>query len=322
MIASVNEIVDRIKLFLLDYGAMKDSWPRIAVLGAGAVGSYFGGMLARAGAPVTLIGRARHVEAITSDGLFLDSIHFQERIAVAASTRESAALGADLVLLCVKTVDTEDAAKALAPHLAPDAVVISLQNGVDNVARIRAASTISAIPAVVYVAAAITAPGRIKHSGRGDLVIGGLPEMAAMFARAGIPCRVSQNIEADLWTKMIMNCAYNAISALGRAKYGRVVSNVWTRDLMREVIAEAAAIARAAGVPLPDTDINSIVFKLAEAMPEATSSTAQDIARGNRTEIDSLNGYLVRRGAELGIATPVNQALHALVKLLEESAKV
>ena len=195
---------------------MHDSWPRIAVLGAGAVGSYFGGMLARAGAPVTLIGRPRHVEAINRDGLFLDSLHFQEHIAVPASTSESAARDADIVLLCVKTVDTENAAKALTAHLSAGSVVISLQNGVDNVERVRAASTIAAIPAVVYVAAAITAPGRIKHSGRGDLVIGSRPEIAAMFARAGIPCRVSDNIETDLWTKMIMNCAYNAISGRDR----------------------------------------------------------------------------------------------------------
>ena len=300
---------------------MQDSWPRIAVLGAGAVGSYFGGMLARAGAPVTLIGRPRHVEAITRDGLFLDNLHFQEHIPISASTSESAARDAEIVLLCVKTVDTENAAIALAPHLSASAVVISLQNGVDNVERIRAAAQIAAIPAVVYVAAAITVPGCIKHSGRGDLVIGSLPDLAAMFARAGIPCRVSENIEADLWTKMIMNCAYNAISALGRAKYGRVVSNPWTRDLMREVASEAIAIARAAGLQLPGADMNSVVLQLAEAMPEATSSTAQDIARGNRTEIDSLNGYLVRRGAALGIPTPFNQTLHALVKLLEESAK-
>ena len=185
--------------------------------------------------------------------------------------------------------------------------------------RIRAASKIAAIPAVVYVAAAITAPGCIKHSGRGDLVIGSHPAIAATFTRAGIPCRISKNIEVDLWTKMIMNCAYNAISALGRAKYGRVVRNDWTRKLMRQVTAEAVAIARAAGVRLPDADFDSVVFKLAEAMPEATSSTAQDIARGNRTEIDSLNGYLVRRGAELGVATPFSATLHALVKLLEES---
>src|SRR6185295_2722515 len=120
-------------------------------------------------------------------------------------------------------------------------------------------------------------PGCIKHSGRGDLVIGSLPSIAAMFARAGIPCRVSENIAADLWTKMIMNCAYNAISALGRAKYGRVVNDRSTRDLMQQVTSEAVAIARAAGVPLPDADMSSVVLQLAHAMPEAMSSTAQDI---------------------------------------------
>src|SRR5262249_47456204 len=142
---------------------------------------------------------------------------------------------------------------------------------------------------------------------------------AALFTRAGIPCRVSENIEADLWTKMIINCAYNAISALSRARYGRIVANPWTRDVMRQVIEEAAAVARAGGVRFPEGDLVAVGIRLAQSMGNATSSTAQDIARGKRTEIDSLNGYVVRRGAELGIGTPVNQTLHALVKLLEEA---
>lgn len=305
---------------------------RIAVFGAGAVGSYYGGMLARAGAAVTLIGRAPHVDAIKSKGLFLDSVNFQEQIRISASTDMDAVRDAEIVLFCVKTFDTEEAAKSLSRHLAPGAHLISLQNGVDNVERIRSAAKIQAIPAVVYVAVAMTAPGRIRHSGRGDLIIGempaagqqkpqghDLPMVAKLFVRAGIPCSVSQNIEADLWVKMIMNCAYNAISALGRAKYGRAVHNPWTRDLMTRVTEEAVAVARASGVRLPESDIAAAVLKLADTMSEATSSTAQDIARGNRTEIDSLNGYIVRRGTQLGVATPVNQALHALVKLLEDS---
>jgi 2-dehydropantoate 2-reductase len=299
------------------------------VLGAGAVGCYFGGMLARAGADVTLIGRPHHVEAITRDGLFLDTLHFQQRVTVAASSELSAAHDAGIVLFSVKTFDTEDAAKSLAPHLLPGAAVVSLQNGVDNVERMRSAAHIDAVPAVVYVACAMTAPGRVKHSGRGDLILGDLfgtgrdlESLAAVFTNAGVPCRVSDNIACDLWTKMIINCAYNAISALGRSQYARLVSNPWTRELMKQVTEEAVAIARAAGVRLPETDMVNAVWKLAETMSHAMSSTAQDIARGNRTEIDSLNGYLVRRGAQLGIATPVNQALHALVKLLEESSQM
>ena len=309
-----------------------NTWPRIAVVGAGAVGCYFGGMLARAGLAVTLIGRPHHVEAITQDGLLLDSMHFQQQIPVSASSRMNAAGEAELILLCVKTLSTVAAAKSLAPHLARGAVVLSLQNGVDNVERIRSATPVEAFPAVVYVAAEMTAPGRVKHTGRGDLIIGDLlgharedaarqgqlESIAALFTGAGVPCRVSDNIEGELWTKMIINCTYNPISALGRARYHRLVQNPWTREVMILAVQEALAVAHAAGIRLPDVDMVEVALKIAESMANAISSTAQDLARGKLTEIDSLNGYLVRRGAELGIGTPVNQTLHALVKLLEE----
>jgi len=298
---------------------------RVAVLGAGAVGCFFGGMLARAGVPVTLIGRARHVDAINANGLFLEGLCFQEHIRIPASTDVSMAHDAEIILFCVKTVDTEPAAKLLRS----EAVIVSLQNGVDNVARIRASTGIEAIPAVVYVGAAMTAPGHVKHSGRGDLVIGDvwrnahlrerLPGIAQMFERAEVPCRVSENVEGELWTKMIINCAYNAISALGRAKYSALVRDPLTRDLMKQVTEEAIAVARADGVHLPDTDLMEAVWKIGDALAGATSSTAQDIARGSRTEIDSLNGYIVRRGVELNVPTPANQTLHALIKLRESA---
>jgi len=304
-----------------------NEWPQIAVLGAGAVGCYFGGMLARAGASVTLIGRAPHVDAMNCDGLFLETTHFQERIPVSASTNVAAVGLAQVVLLCVKTIDTEEAARAVAPCLAGDAVLVSFQNGVDNVERIRSATGIQALPAVVYVAAEMTGPGRVKHNGRGDLVIGDpsgqdrdrIENLAKVFVRAGVPCRISENIEADLWTKLIMNCAYNPISALARARYGCIVDNPGTRELMKPVTAEVMAVARAAGVRFPDGDMVEAVFRLGRAMANAISSTAQDLALGKRTEIDSLNGYVARRGEELGVPAPVNRTLYALVKLLEEA---
>lgn len=213
---------------------------KIAVMGAGAVGCYFGGMLARAGKRVTLIGRRAPVETIARDGLFLDSFRFQERIAVAASTQPDAARDADLVLFAVKTTENESAARQLQPHLAPGATLLSLQNGVDNVEQIRAASGIVALPAVVYVAASVPEPGRIRHVARGDLIIGDthrreeIAGIARCFEEAGVSCRVSENIEGELWTKMIMNCAYNAISALSHAPYGRVAGSPWTRAVMRK----------------------------------------------------------------------------------------
>lgn len=308
----------------------EQDWPRIAVMGAGAVGCYFGGMLARAGAPVTLIGRQPHVAAINRDGLHIDGLHVREQVRVTASEDVRAARNAAIVLLCVKTLDTETAARSLAAHLAPGTIVASLQNGVDNVERIRAAAGISAIPAAVYVGVAMAAPGRVKHSGRGDLAVGvraggsrrELEDFAALFIRAGVPCRISENIEGDLWTKLLMNCACNAVSALGRARYGRIVHHSATRAIMTQVGREVEAVARAVGVCLPAGDLLDLVWKLGDAMPNATSSTAQDIARGKPTEIDSLNGYVARRGAELGIATPVNQTLHAMVKLLEETTSM
>lgn len=302
--------------------------PRVAVLGAGAVGCYFGGMLARAGAPVTLIARRARAEAIQHEGLFIDAVHFQGRVPVAASSDLSAARAAEVVLFCVKTVDTESAAQQLRPHLAPGALLISLQNGVDNVERIRAASGIDAIPAVVYVAAEMTAPARVKHSGRGDLILGegkqpgrlrDLQALAEIFERSGVPCRISDQIAVEQWTKMVLNCAYNAISALARANYGAIAHNTQVHAVMEQAITEAVAVARASGIPMNHVDMLAAGSRLGDAMNQATSSTAQDVVRGKPTEIDSLNGYIARRGRELGVPTPVNQTLHALVKLLEQS---
>lgn len=305
-------------------------WPRIAVVGAGAVGCYFGGMLARVGAPVTLIGRAPHVDAINRAGLLIDGIHFKERIPVSASTELGAARDAQLILFSVKTVDTEGTAKLLAPHLARNTIVVSLQNGVDSVEHIRTASGIRAIPAVVYVAVAMAGLGQVKHTGRGDLIIGNpsagpdsdrsqLEEVAATFVRAGVPCRISENVAADLWEKLIMNCAYNAASALCRSQYGRILQDPGAVEVMKRVVKEAVAVADASGIQLAEDAMIAAVLKLGKAMPATLSSTAQDIARGKPTEIDSLNGFLVRKGSELGVPTPVNQALHVLVKLLEQS---
>jgi 2-dehydropantoate 2-reductase len=303
----------------------RQGWPKIAVVGAGAVGGYFGGLLARAGAPVVMIGRAAFVEAVRKNGLFLDTLHFQESVRIEASAELEAVCGAEIVLFCVKTTDNAATAKALAPLLAPGALVLSMQNGVDNVEQIRAAAHLEALPSVVYVAASVPEPGRVKHVGRGDLVVGprnkNTERIAALFSQANVPCRISENIEGELWTKLIWNCALNAVSALGRAKYGQIAASADARKVVETVVDEVLAVARAAhihppGLEDPKTAIAG-AFKIATQMAEALSSTAQDMNRGKRTEIDSLNGYISRRGAELGVPTPVNHALYALVKLAE-----
>jgi 2-dehydropantoate 2-reductase len=289
------------------------------------VGGYFGGLLARAGAPVVMIGRPAFVEAVKKSGLFLDTLQFQESVRVEASTELDAARGADLVLFCVKTTDNAMTARALGPLLAPGALVLSFQNGVDNVEQIRAVAAIEALPTVVYVAASVPEPGRVKHVGRGDLVFGPTNQKTeratALFTRAGVPCRISENIEGELWTKLVWNCALNAVSALGRAKYGQIAASADARKVVETVVDEVLAVAHAANVHPPGLEDPKTAiagaFKIATQMAEAFSSTAQDMNRGKRTEIDSLNGFVSRRGAELGVATPVNHALYALVKLAE-----
>jgi 2-dehydropantoate 2-reductase len=272
------------------------------------------------------------VAAIVRDGLLLETLRFSDRVRVSASTEIAAARGAQLVLFCVKSTDTEAAARELAPYLGRDTMVLSLQNGVDNLERLRTHVRGPAFAAVVYVAAAMAGPGHVRHTGRGDLVIGALPpddtrdagpaldRLAARLHRAGIPCVVSDNVEGELWAKLLINCAYNAISALGRARYRRIGASPAALGVMQEAVREVIAVAQAAGVRLPDGDLLEQARRISESMSGATSSTAQDIARGKRTEIDHLNGCVVRRGEELGVPTPVNRTLHALVKLLEEAA--
>ena len=290
----------------------------IAVVGAGAVGCYFGAMLARAGVPVTLIGRRQHVEAINRDGLFLERSDFQEYVKVQASTEIDVVRDATIILLCVKTIDTEKAALQIAPHLATDALLVSFQNGVDNVERIQRAIGINAIPAVVYVAAAMSGPGRVKHNGRGDIVIGDVPRVSTVFQGAGVPCRISDNIAGELWTKLVMNCAYNAVSAVTGSRYLPIKNNSLTRDVMKGLIEEVVAVANAGGIQMATANhLMEAALKLGDAMASATSSTQQDLSIGRLTEIDSLNGYVVRRGRALGVPTPVNATLYALVKFLE-----
>jgi 2-dehydropantoate 2-reductase len=292
---------------------------KVAVMGAGAVGCYYGGMLARAGHDVVLIGRAEHVEAIERQGLRLETQTFDERIRVAASTQASAVQGAQLVLFCVKSTDTESGAAAMKPYLAPGALVLSLQNGVENADRLRALLSQEVAAAVVYIGTEMAGPGHVRHHGRGELVIepstAGAAVAQAMIA-AGVPTEISDNVRGALWAKLILNCAYNALSAITQLPYGRLVKGAGITAVMRDIVDECVAVAQADGVTLAG-DVDAAVRRIAETVPGQYSSTAQDLARGKRSEIDHLNGLIVRRGEALGVPTPANRLLQAIVKLIE-----
>jgi ketopantoate reductase len=226
---------------------------KIAVMGAGAVGCYYGGMLARAGHAVTLIGRALHVEAIRSGGLRLETQALDARVPLAASSAPAAVAGARLVLCCMKSTDSEAAESAA---------------------------------------------------------------LAALFAAAGVPARVADDVLGELWAKLILNCAYNALSAITQLPYGVLKRRAGVDAVMRDVVGECLAVARASGVVVPG-DAWEAVERIARTLPRQLSSTAQDLARGKRSEIDHLNGSVAREGERLGVATPVNRVLHTLVKGIE-----
>lgn len=292
---------------------------KIAVMGAGAVGCYFGAMLARASHDVTLIARPQHADTVKQRGLLLESRAFTGAVPMQATTEASGVEGADVVLFCVKSADTETAGRSIAPFLTRETTVLCLQNGVDNAERLQAVIGRAPVPAAVYVATEMAGPGHVRHKGRGDLIIGPSPasaEIARQFSDAGIPTAVSENVIGELWVKLITNCAYNALSAVAEMPYGPLLKVKGVTDIMENAIGECLTVARASGISIP-ANINDTVLALAGTMPEQYSSTAQDLARGKPTEIDYLNGYVVKKGAELGIPTPVNLALQVMVKLRE-----
>jgi 2-dehydropantoate 2-reductase len=297
---------------------------QVAVIGAGAVGCYYGGLLLRAGHDVTFIGRPPHVDAINTHGLLLDTKTFKGHLPAKAATDTTALAPPDLVLVCVKSADTEHAGRSLAGHLRPETAVLSLQNGVDNAPRLAAVTGHAVTPVVVYVGSEMAGAGHIRHHGGGDLAIGASPASEALaqtLRAAGIGVTISDDIEVTLWSKLIINCAFNALSAVAGISYGPMLEVEGTRDVVASAVREAIAVARACGVSIPD-DIVAHIMKIPANMPNQTSSTAQDLARGKPSEIDFLNGYVVRKGAELGIPTPTNQALQVMVKLAQRGKEL
>lgn len=304
--------------------------PAVAVMGAGAVGCFYGGMLALAGNAVTLIGRPQHVDAVKRDGLAIERAGRRDVVRVEASTDAQAVSSANVVLVCVKSPATADAAREMKPYLRPDSVVVSLQNGVENAQRIAGVVDQVVLAAVVWVGTYMEAPGVVRHSGGGNLVLGvprdcasrpgaaaRVREVAALFEQAGVSCPVADDVDAALWSKLVVNCAFNAVSALGRARYGRMAAEPAIRELMETVVRESVAVARANGIALDEQEMIATAWRTAERLSSQYSSTAQDILRGKHTEIDALNGHVAQRGKALGVDTPVNRALHALVKLRE-----
>ena len=294
---------------------------KIAVMGAGAVGCYYGAKLAMAGHEVTLIGRPALVDAVEANGLILEMAGETHVCPAKATTDPAAVQATDMVLFCVKSGDTKSAGAQIAPYLREETLLLSLQNGISNPETLELASGHAVIAAVVYMASGMVAPGVVRHEGRGELAIGGpnAVRAAEVLNAAGIQTEVSENVIGLLWGKLVVNCAYNAISAIGRQPYGVLADVPGMTGLIESVVDECFAVAEAEGVQIPE-GTRDTVRGVPAWMPKQFSSTAQDIMRDRSTEIDYLNGEIVRRSAVHGIDVPINRTLTLLTKLIEPDA--
>jgi len=300
---------------------------RIAVVGAGAMGSLFGGLLAEAGEDVVLVDIwEEHVRAINERGLHIKGVSGDRVVRVRATTKHAEVGVVDLMLIQVKSYATEKAIRDALPMIGERTVVLTLQNGLGNVEKIAAVVGRERVLAGTTAhGATVLGPGEIYHAGRGPTVIGEVDgritdrvkAIAATFNRAGIETEVTDNIMGAIWTKMLANVAINALTAITGLYNGELLELEETKAVMLKAVDEAVAVAKAMGIKLLVEDPHEFVLGIARATATNKSSMLQDVERGRRTEIDAINGMIVHYGRELGIPTPVNEVLVAAVKGIE-----
>jgi 2-dehydropantoate 2-reductase len=314
---------------------MADSTPhRVLVAGAGALGCVFGGFLARAGHPVTLLGRPALAEAVRARGLALTGLwgdHVVRDLAVATDPAEVTG-PFERVLITVKSWDTAGMARAVAPLLAPDGVAVSLQNGLGNLEAVAAhLGEERTGGARVIFGAEVTEHGRVAVTVYAEPVLVGSPWAAAHpalrsrlealvadLSATPIPTRWTGDLEAALWAKVLYNSALNPLGALLGVPYGALAESPHTRAVMDRVVAEAFAVAAGCGIKLPwagpDDYLEHFYARLVPPTAGHRSSMLQDLEAGRPTEIGAINGQIVARGRALGVPTPVNAALAEMIR--------
>ena len=299
---------------------------RIAVVGAGAMGSVFGGLLTAGGCDVWLVDSWQaHVDALSRDGLRIEVGGSQRFVPVKATTDPAQVGPVDLVLVQVKSTDTAPATRAARPLIGDETIFLTLQNGLGNREVIAAiAGEERALAGVTYDSAVMVGPGHVRHTNISRTYVGELDgrtsprveRIAATFSAAGIPTSVSDSLLDLQWGKLLVNAAANAAGAITGCTAGELVRHASSRDLTRLVAEETAAVARAVGAHPPDDPATKVHQALAAA-GDSKPSMLQDVERGRWTEIDSINGAVVREGERVGVSTPYNRALTLLVRAIE-----
>ncbi len=302
---------------------------KIAVLGAGAIGGYFGALLARSGSEVHLVARGRHLDALRADGLRIRSglgdlhlHHGDGGLRIAAGTGEVGA--ADVVLFCVKSYDTDEAARSLAPMLGPDTGVVSLQNGIDNEEKLAAViGPEHVMGGVAYIFARLAGPGEVVHTGGPRRIIfgeldgrrsGRAEALLRACEAADFPVELSDDIRAALWAKFAFICAQAGLTAVTRLPIGTIREVPESMALFRRVVEEVTAVAAAEGVRLPDDLPDRHIGTANSLEADGRSSLYDDMVAGRRMELDALLGEVVRRAERAGVPVPAAQTLHAVLR--------
>jgi len=288
-------------------------------MGAGAVGGYFGARLAAAGNDVTFVARGEHLRAMERDGLRIASVQGDLAIGGRFAAAAGTAGPADLVLLAVKSQDTDTAARALAPLIERDTAILSLQNGVDNAERVaRLWGADRSLAGVAHISARVAAPGVIEHTGGGEIVLGatqpGGGEKAraahAILAKAGVPCELSAHIQEALWKKLAWNAPFCALACLLRMTVGEILASPALDGLVRACVEEVREAAACRGVMLPPTTAQDAIT-VSAALRDVKPSMLQDLEAGKPLEHEALNGVVVRTLQHAGRRAPISELLYA-----------
>ena len=305
---------------------------KIVVFGAGGVGAFYGGLLARAGRDVQFVARGAQLEALRTRGLHISSLALGEiDVPPLRATDRAADVGrADLVLIAVKAHQTAGILDDIASLTGDHTLLMALQNGVESDELLAARfGSHRVIGVVVYVGATLEQPGFVRHVAAGTLVIGDrsgtgadrIERLRTVLASTGLPVRITADIERQRWHKLAWNASFNAISALTLRSSQELLATPAARDLLVGVMREVIAVANARGVGLAEADIEQLVAATENAAPIRTSMLV-DRERGRQLETDALVGVVVRKGRELGVPTPITSVLYALLTAISTSTEV
>jgi 2-dehydropantoate 2-reductase len=299
---------------------------RIAVMGSGAVGGYFGARLAAAGQDVAFLARGSHLEAMRKEGLKVKSIQGDLHIQALFTSDPGEVGPVDLVLFCVKSYDTEEAAAKLAPMIGEKTAILSLQNGIDNADKIAARwGKARTLAAVVYLGAIVAAPGKLEHRAGGRIVLGDLDGPSSTTAKrveqalsgAKISCALSGEIRKVMWTKLVWNAPFCALSCLARANVKEILESDSLRKLAADCMEEVREAALSTGIELAPPVIEE-TFTFSKTLGDFKPSMLQDLEARKPLEYEALNGIIVRLLREKGKEAPINEAAYAVLKFLDQ----